>query len=333
MSNTFCRLVSKITLALILVSSIIYTFSQSLETQALGSFNPERVFPGVLDKLPSALSSPSLINAYLAGKNSFLANYKITIGFEPNDTLVGPNTFSGKPVYLKPRETVQSPWGGKTMSVGEFIFRLSVDDFGNSCNLDVRFNDTCINNRKRIINPAFIIALIQKESGLIYGSNAQRNPNDSGTQFLIDRATGYLCLETQDKSKSCWDENPNWKFFKGFFRQVYYGVRFLRLWEQVCESGGPYFTNSNGVFKVGNTVKIRNDAFQFQDYTLRDGMTCAMAIYTPTIARGHFNIFKQIGGDVNLIDYKRQSFSNVPVGLPVVPTKPEEKVLFQTQKR
>jgi hypothetical protein len=230
-----------------------------------------------LTYLPKKFDSAKKIQEFLEKNNSYLADYKTVINFELEDKILTlkPNIEA----KLQPISNLQ-PYLGQEMTAAQIIWDVSRNNLGNGCNLD--YSEICIDNSKNSLNPAFILALIQKESGLIYGKcnnltteNTKECPQS--VQFRLERAVGYFCFEGSDKTKSCYNENPNWRFFKGFFRQVYYASRFLRLRQIACDLGGKYAFNSNGnIFATNNTVKISD-----QEFVLKNGITCALYIYTP----------------------------------------------------
>ena len=287
--------------------------------------------------LPLQFSTADKIQKFLESQNSILATYRVVIGLEPDDMLIQGSTFPELPNYLQPKFTV-GPITGQTISVSEFIWKLSREDMGNGCNIS--YKDLCINNRELTMNPAFILAFLQKENSLVYGPCAKPDADTNSAcsysapgdinklQYRLDRAVGYLCRDlaaipsrsdpdyqakfdyrAKTIANSCYDkndlydgspENPDWKYFKGFFKQLYYSVRLLRIRSEQCKIGGSYaFISSGGQFQVGNTVTI-----QGQSILLQNGITCAMYIYTPGSQLNFYNIFKFIKGDVDLIEVR-----------------------------
>lgn len=239
-----------------------------------------------LYSLPDSFDSAAKIRQFLRDKNSFLANYKVNISFESDDDIFDRNPNLRSQV-------------GQSVDFAEMVWRLARTQLGNNCTK----SGTCINNSQKPINPAFILAMIQRESGLIYGPNARLNPNSTEAKFLLDRTTGFLCTETTDKSKSCWDQNPDWKYYKGLFRQTFYMVRNLSLNTNHCQNDG---VNMYGkTYKVGATVTHTN-----QTFILENGVTCALYIYTPhTFAqKSLFKIMNYL--DANTGSYKTQNPNN-----------------------
>lgn len=256
--------------------------SQSLPvstyTESDQDFDPSLTFTErEFHSLPSAFSSAKDIQNFLESKGSFLATYLVDISFDKDDDILFHPKFKSLPDILKPSEVLK-PYLGKKMLVSEFIWKLSRESLGNGCGITLE--KLCINNQELPLNPAIIIGTIQKESGLIYGKNSKLEPNSEESRFLLDRAMGYYCFETEDKSKSCFDENPEWKFYKGFFRQVYYSSRLLRLRSLSCEqSVDKVFIGKGGFFQVGRDVVIDGEQI-----FLENSITCGLYIYTPHIS-------------------------------------------------
>jgi hypothetical protein len=240
-------------------------------------FNPGNVISdNDIYSLPTKFDSADKIRNYLRSTGSFLANYQVDVGFEVDDDL-----------YNTPavRNNIGN-FAGTKMDFSEFVWRMARTNLGNSCSL--RNKNICIDQQASPINPAVILSLIQRESGLIYGRNARLDANDNTAKFLADRAVGYLCLEDDDKTKSCWDQNPDWKYFKGMFRQVYYGTRLMLINSKRCDIG-----NYGSAFRTGNSVNIDG-----QPVKLENGFSCSIYIYTPHILaqRNIYKVYKEIIG-------------------------------------
>ena len=214
-----------------------------------------------LYSLPAKFNSADKINNYLVSQGSVLANYQMDFGFENGDDILT----TGKRDNYDPAITM-APYLGKKMRFADFVWKLSQTNVGNVCSI---YNSSVCFNKQ--INPAFILGMIQRESGLIYGTNAQRKDD---TDFLIDRATGYFCFETSNKSEGCWDENPSWKFYKGLFRQTYFMYRNLALNSTRCDGAG--INMSGNAYHSGNTILVDGNNIK-----LDNGMNCALYIYTP----------------------------------------------------
>lgn len=223
--------------------------------------------------LPDKFNSPDKIKTYLKSQGSFLADYKVEIGFEDDDDLW--NTPSIK-------QNIGNLAGTK-IDFSELIWKITQTEMSNSCSFINK--NTCIDQRQRPINPAVVLALIQRESGLIRGRNAKANPNSDNIKFLLERSTGYLCTDSENKNQSCYDQNPDWKYFKGMFRQVYYGTRLLLINAKRCELG--IYKN----YYIGNTINLDGENIK-----LENGFTCASYIYTPHILsqKTLYKVYKEI---------------------------------------
>ena len=268
---------------------LIFILVISLQITCLAlpqSFIPSMVLGNSDVNINKHFDSALDIQEYLIQNKSVLSKQSFLISLENDDDLITSLKIQIKPDYLQPSKILSRY---TYLSAAELIWGLSQGGIGNGCH--IIYVEICINNKIKPVDPALLITLIQKESGLIYGKNATR-ALDADLQFIMDRATGYYCFENPNKSKSCYDENPNWKYFKGFFRQVYFATRFLRLWSQRCELGGKYaFKNSQGVYVVDSTITINN-----QSVLLQNGITCAMYIYTPHISAQKlvYSVYKSI---------------------------------------
>jgi hypothetical protein len=237
-------------------------------------FNPNEIISDEeIYSLPAKFDSADKIRNYLKAQGSFLANYKVDIGFEADDDLW--NTTAVKQNLGK--------YTGTQMDFAGFIWNMSQTEMGNSCSFINK--NVCIDQKAKPINPALLLALIQRESGLIRGKNAKLDPNSSIAKFLVDRSMSYMCNDSSDDSQSCYDQNPDWKYFKGMFRQVYYGTRLLLINARRCELG----TYKN--YRVGNTVNLDGESIN-----LENGFTCSSYIYTPHILsqKALYKIYKNI---------------------------------------
>jgi hypothetical protein len=219
--------------------------------------------------LPDRFNSASKIQQYLRNQGSFLADYQVDVSLEGDDDLLAMTSNS-----LDTGNNFKQYQNTK-MSFSEMVWKLSRTNMASSCSVSSR--GTCVDMASNPINPAFILAMINKESGLITGNVRKTNPNSDDTKFLIERATGYLCVESSDKTKSCYDQNPNWKYYKGMFRQTYYMVRSLTLYSKRCENAGVSIYGGQ-LFKVGNVVTLDGEKIR-----LENAMSCALYIYTPHV--------------------------------------------------
>jgi hypothetical protein len=328
--------------AILISLTVVYNFTPIVMSLP-DTYNPGLVLEEKdFHSLPLQFSSIEKIQRYFEIQGSILATYRIQIGLglpglgvdhPDNDLLLRTNTFPELPTYLQPKFTA-GPVTGQTISAAEFIWMLSREDMGNGCHLN--YKDLCVNNRELPMNPAFIIAFIQKENSLSYGpcsrpdadTNSACSLGKPGTfnsintlQYRLDRAVGYMCRDIPRATstnfneraaaiaRSCYDandlyngspENPDWKYFKGFYKQLYYSIRLLRLRAEQCKIGGNYaFVTAGGQFQVGNTVSI-----QGQNIVLQNGITCAMYIYTPGSQLNFYNIFKSIKGAEDFTDVR-----------------------------
>jgi|GEM_PF-909191 len=278
----------------LLLSSIftLLTLSQITTLALPATFDPgEALSTSDLYSLPEKFSSAAKIQEFLVQNNSFLANYKVNVSFESDDPLILATSTNPN---LQPSSVLASVLG-KEVAVSDLIWNMSRGSWANGCSLSDR--DVCFDNSIAPINPVFLLTIIQKESGLVFGSNAKLDPNSDQAKFLLDRTTGYMCLESERKT-SCFDENPFWKYYRGFFRQVYFASRLLRLVERRCNLGGRYAQRYSGnTYVTGNKIQVSG-----QEVTLKNDITCSFYVYTPHIAsqRLVYNVFKQLGGDQNL---------------------------------
>jgi hypothetical protein len=313
---------------IITLFTFIILSTYSISVSALpSSFDKEMVMTDQdLYSLPLAFSSADKIQSYLQSQNSILAQIYTDVGFVDygqNDTLNTDDLIlnisnSQQLDSLKPLNQLQIPFGGKKLRPADIIWKVARENFGNSCALSYSNQGIllgvntgiCIDNSVRPINPAFVLAMIQKESSLVYGSCAKPDADwpSSGCSysdpdsiqklnFRLDRATGYGCFEVsveKDKLNSCYDVNSYWKYQKGFFQQVYKSMRMLRLRSEICNLGG-----YNG-YKTGSIVSIDN-----QPILLKNGITCALYIYTPHLSNDKINLYNNLrffGADYNLIE-------------------------------
>jgi hypothetical protein len=283
------------TVFLIVISFFLQTPISSQYKETI--FDKNNVFSDqVFYSVPDRFNTQQKIQDYLVSQKSVLANYKVEVSFADgdrnlNNSIAFPDV---EDVMFTPSYALKD-YLGKKILFSEFLWLLTRTGFGSSCGptgFDGKnLNKFCYNNIEKPINPAFVLALIQKESRLVYGvcarSDADTNPECSYSkpnsvqklQFRLDRAVGYYCFETSDKTKSCWDENTSWKFYKGVFRQVYFALRLLRVREQTCHNSKYAFENYRGKHLVGGTFD-----FGGQKVTFMNGLTCSLYIYTPHVA-------------------------------------------------
>lgn len=246
-------------------------FGSYAQAQAGGLFfDPNVVIPNSeLNALPASFNSAAKIQDYLVRQNSMLASISVDVSLESDD-----------PVLLSTPSI--GAFAGRSIPVSQLLWSLAREGLGSSCS--ITDTSVCVNNATNPINPVFLLAKIQKESGLIYGRNARLDPNSDQAKWLLDRVTGYYCTDGS-RERSCYDENPYWKYYKGFFRQMFYSVRLLRLVERRCDLGGS-FSYPNRNYFTGNTMRFSNVIGQPADQiiTFRTGMACSLYVYTPYVS-------------------------------------------------
>lgn len=310
--NKLYRGYQKTLIRAIIVCFLVLGYISTVQLKALPSLNSFDQNPGLamtdqdFYSLPIAFSSAERIQQFLVSQGSLLANTTFPVTLEPNSAVLISQAFADKPSQFNSPLQL-APHLGKTMRASDIIWNLSRTGMSSSCSMFFqnnawRTNSICYDSESTPINPGFILALIQKESGMIYGSNSKLHPHSALGTFLLDRIVGYYCFENPDRSKSCFDENPDWKFYKGFFRQLYFAVRLLRLREQMCRIGGSSaFTSTNGVFQVGSTVSISGRLI-----TLINGISCSLYIYTPHISsqRLLLQIMQELNIDRNFAEIR-----------------------------
>lgn len=191
---------------------------------------------------------------------------------------------------------------GKTVSVAEFIWMLSREDLrlGNWKSMPI--NET--------LNPIFVLTLIQKESGLVYGKCSYSTCFDQSVNYRIARATGYACAD----GTGCDD----WAL--GFFSQVYYGTRWYKAYTKFCQSGVSGFRGQ--IFKTGNTVNVYEGSVY-----LGTDVVCATYNYTPHDypQKTFYQIFQ------NINDMAAQFASQNTQPVPTIQTTTELKPVIGEQ--
>jgi hypothetical protein len=310
--NFFLLKVLRLSTVFFLVFSFLLSYTALSKTRyAEPVFDSGLVFSNaVFYSLPERFSSKEKIQFFLESKESVLANYMVEVSFAQGDrNLDREISYPDIPDESFLPENTMRDYLGQKILFSEFLWLLTRTDFGNACgtaNFDGKnLNSICYDNTKEPINPAFVLALIQKESGLVYGDcakvDADTNPkcrfsksnSVQKLQFRLDRAVGYFCFESSDKSKGCWDENPNWVFFKGVFRQVYFATRLIRIRQKTCEDEKFAFSNFRGLHVVGAKMD-----FAGESVTFKTSLACSLYIYTPHVQdkKLFFNVFRDIGG-------------------------------------
>ena len=215
--------------------------------------------------MPENLSSAQKIQTFLEQQKSPLATYSF--------------------------ESTLDQAKGKKFTAAEFIWAVSRTKIANRCGN--RFKELCIDFEKNPINPAFVMALIQREQGLIFGQFSGQDPYSDNLKWRMDRIIGYACFE--DPNNRCTDDNPNWQIYRGFDRQLYWGVWLLLFSARSCELGEPY-SNRGGSFPANLQVN-KPVTIDGQVLTPVNGITCALYVYTPHIGgqRNLWQFFQRFG--------------------------------------
>lgn len=234
-------------------------------------------------------SSIALIQKFLEVSGSALAKPENNKSNHPNDIgkdfskiFLDVPTDWGTPdgQWLKDRPWLK-PYTGRTVSTAEAIWMISQEDLGKS-----RYINT---NQFYTTNPVYLLALIQKESGLSYGTYSTQPYGNQSLNFRYNRMTGYACFEGKD---DCED----WAL--GAFRQMYLGIRDKKAYSDGCRAGFNVWNNGalgnsspfNQGFKVGNSVTIDGHSIY-----LGTAIACASYLYTPhDTYYNFFNIIKSI---------------------------------------
>lgn len=313
------KILQKSVVLVTLSVAFVMFFVNSTQAVAMStSFNPNLVLDDeTFYGLPKAFwsinsnreESIEKIQTFLESKNSVLAQQMVEISFEPGTWFLDSEYYKDLPedidvLKVNPNITL-SEYMGKEVSFAELVWLLSRTTAGNSCATTTKNRGVCITEP---VNPYFVLAMIQKESSLVYGSCAQPDADESSAcrwgpddfnnlEGRMSRALGYYCFEGA-KEDSCYDVNPNWKYYKGLFRQTYFGIRSIRLRAKTCELGGSHaFVGGGGTFYTGSKVWIDG-----QQLYLGSDFTCANYIYTPHISSNFFNIMKfNFEADKNLL--------------------------------
>jgi hypothetical protein len=213
----------------------------------------------------SRSQSIQLIQQILSSQGSLLASKTFPISFGGSDW----NSFVAN-------KTGASPFLGQTVSASELIWMITQESLGSGAWANEPINETT--------NPLILLAAIQKESGIIYGTCSKETCFDQSVGYRTDRATGYFC----------YDGTPCDSDFLGFFKQVYFYNRINKAYVQGCGVG--FNTWNNGTYKwvlpngLGNTVTIDG-----QPVVESTKFACSSYIYTPHLVHGNFfNVIKDI---------------------------------------
>jgi hypothetical protein len=292
-------------------------FAPTLTTLA---FNKEIVLEdSQLYSLPSHLDSPQKIQIYLESKGSLLANYEVAVNFEADDDIIN----SAKYQNVSDNYNIFKNYGsrfGTNVKFSQLIWDLTRTNAASGCSF--KSSLICYDNATKSINPAYLLAVVQKESGLVYGANSKLDPNSDKAKFLLDRVTGYACLEA--KERGCFDENPNWKYYKGAFRQLYYTTRFTATRIKSCQENILPYKSGESVFIVNNEVSVHNrvdGVSSVEKVKLGNAITCSLYIYTP-----HINAQRLLSSTFAYI--QGSNVTNTPVEQPVIGT-PAQIIIAQ----
>ena len=203
----------------------------------------------------SRANSIALIENYLVSEKSALAGRTINIDM-PTDW--------GSPdgQWMTDRPYLQK-YVGKSVSAAEMIWMISREDLGSGkYNIVNLFSD---------VSPLYVLALIQKESGLIYGKCANVSCYDQSVDYRLNRLTGYGCTDSLP------DCNP---LFLSPFLQLYLAIRDKKAYSDGCKVGfdtwNSGYLKSFNSYKVGNTITVDG-----QRIVLKTAIACASYIYTP----------------------------------------------------
>jgi hypothetical protein len=247
---------------LVLVLLVSLTSSVSVHAYPT-SFDPETIFyDSDLYTLPaifvgkSRAESIALIQNILAQDNATLATASVPINIEDAG-------------YTFRHPEVQ-PYLNTTVSAAEAIWSISQENLGKGTWNNMQITEG--------INPLLLMAIIQKESGIIYGKCARDTCFDQSTSFRIARATGYACYDGQP----CKDE------FLGFFSQVYFTARWYKAFTKYCKDG---FRGYGQDFQTGKAITLEGTTLTFGS-----NITCATYYYTPHVSpqRNFYNTLVDI---------------------------------------
>lgn len=238
-------------------------------------------------------SSIALIQRFLENSRSTMATKNIVLDV-PTDW----GSPAGK--WLTDRPYL-APYVGRVVPFSEAVWMVSQEDLGKG-----RYYSE---NTFSKVNPVYLLALIQKESGLIFGNCASTTCYGQSLEFRIDRMTGYACFEGNP------DCDPE---FRGPFRQMYFGLRDKKAFADGCRQGFDVWNGGRMInflgsrtinYKVGNTITIDG-----KPILLQTAIACSSYFYTPHDTYfGFYSIMK--GLDQSLRNLSLQ----VPLGNPTQP--------------
>lgn len=197
----------------------------------------------------------------LAG--SFFANSpKVSAGFDHNNlssdaAFINANTLNAQGIqnFLKAKGSFLQNYSQGGRSAAQIIYDAA---------------------RSNGINPIAVLAMIQKEEGIIYGVEA-RNFN----QVRTDWAMGYGVCD------SCSTSDPNIQKYRGFANQLDYGT-----WQ--LKRNYSYWAANGSEWNVGRTMIIDGQAVRFANRS-----TSALYRYTPHLGTNftyYFNLWNSQAG-------------------------------------
>jgi hypothetical protein len=295
----FTRIISVLILGLSLFSQNANALPPAFDPQIIFNdsdfYNLPDIFVG-----KTRDQSISILQGIMAAEGSVLSTSSTIIRFyDPAETVpfnedIDPNAHAEYASAadradwdgFMPSRTTVAKYLGRTVSIAEFIWMLSQEDLA-----DGNWGGLAINER---INPLYVLSVVQKESGLVYGNCSKATCYNQSTTYRILRATGYYCFDGQPCNAG----------FLGFFKQVFFSVRWHKAFVKKCNTG---FTESGLFYKKGSIIPVDG-----QNILLTENITCANYFYTPHLNHEpQYNTFKDIlrrAGDIKVA--------------PVIPVKP-----------
>ena len=245
----------------------------------------------------SRSESIALLQQILSQDNSVLATTPITMQIQDAD-------------YITRHPEVQA-YMGRSASVAEVIWDISQENLGKGTWKNIAIREG--------INPLFLLAIVQKESGTVYGKCARETCFGQSVGYRINRATGYGCFDGAD---DCQSE------FIGFFSQTYFAARWYRAYTKYCENG---FTGYGQQFKTGNTITIQGTTL-----TLGSNITCATYYYTPHVTpqRNFYNTLVDISNRAGAANtFTPPPPPVIPPPVIIMPPPPVENILVTIESQ
>jgi len=237
----------------------------------------------------SRVESIALLQQILSQDNAILATTPILMQIQDAD-------------YITRHPEVQ-PYMGRSVSAAEVIWDISQENLGKGT-----WKNTAI---RESINPLFLLSIVQKESGTVYGKCARETCFGQSVGYRINRATGYACFDGAD---DCQSE------FIGFFSQTYFTARWYRAYTKYCGDG---FTGYGQQFKTGSTITLEGTAL-----TLGSNITCATYYYTPHVSpqRNFYNTLVDISNRAGAANTAIPPSSSIPPPVVAVTPPPVEGI-------